>query len=242
MPGAMSDPLNIAPRRLMPLVGPILWTADALAVNEQMIPLGAEHAAEMEAIEPPTPRLDQLVAELRARLDHGRGFVLLRGLALGADVEGPLRALARRLGRVVPATPSTGRHHVEACDALLLRATAPGTARLRSAAAIHNALLRTDRAGLAALFEARGEPAMPVFSNEGGVFAARWDDAVLPADRLPAALEEALGEPLVLSLRPGDILALNPFLVWAERVAEAALVAVCETPSRLDSAAFSALR
>ncbi|HEY8610055.1 MAG TPA: hypothetical protein VIL69_02040, partial [Roseomonas sp.] len=116
------------------------------------------------------------------------------------------------------------------------------TARLRSAAAIHNALLRTDRAGLAALYEARGEPAVPVFSHEGGVFAARWDDAVLPPDRLPAALEEAMGDFLALSLRVGDILALNPFLVWADRVPGAVAAACREAPSRLDSPGFAALR
>ena len=81
---------------------------------------------------------------------------------------------------------------------------------------------------------------MPVFSNEGGIFAARWDDAALPADHLPAALSEALGEPLPIGLRAGDILALNPFLVWADRV-PGALAAARETPSRLD-AAFAALR
>jgi hypothetical protein len=238
----MSDPLNIAPLRLTPLLGPILWVAGELAPNEQMIPLGAEHAAELEAAAGPTPRLDALAEELRSRLDHGRGFALLRGLPAAAEPEAALRVLGARLGQAVPAQPGTGSRHVEACDALLLRATAPGTARLRSAAAIHNALLKADRAGLAALYQPRGEPAVPVFSAEGGVFAGRWDDAALPPDRLPAALEEALGEPLTLSLRVGDILAVNPFLVWVDRVAGAAVVALREEPSRLDTGAFAALR
>ncbi|SHJ91756.1 hypothetical protein SAMN02745194_03717 [Roseomonas rosea] len=238
----MSDPLNIAPLRLTPLLGPILWAAGDLAPNEQMIPLGAEHAAELEAGTGPTPRLDVLAEELRSRLDHGRGFALLRGLPAAAEPEAALRVIGARLGEVVPALPSGGSRHVEACDALLLRATAPGTARLRSAAAIHNVLLKADRAGLAALCQPRGEPAVPIFSHEGGAFAARWDDAALPPDRLPAALEEALGEPLTLSLRTGDILALNPFLVWADRVPGAAVLALRENPSRLDTAAFAALR
>lgn len=251
MPGGMTDPLNIVPRRLVPLVGPILWAAGEVAPNAQMIPLGAEHGAELEAARRElaagleggaTPRLDALVEELRGRLDHGRGFALLRGLPLSDAPEGVLRVLAGRLGAPVAAVPVTGSRHVEACDGLLLAATQPVVARLRSAAAIHNALLKADRAGLAALYEARGEPAVPVFSHEGGVFAGRWDDSVLPADRVPAAIEAAMGEPLALSLRAGDILALNPFLVWADRVEGAVAVAFRETPSRLDGAGFAALR
>ncbi|MCR0982278.1 hypothetical protein [Roseomonas populi] len=238
----MSDPLNIAPRRLVSLAGPILWSAAELAPNEQMIPLGAEHTAELAAPGLPTPRLDALAQELRSRLDHGRGFALLRGLPVSDDPEAPLRALASRLGQAVDPEPASGGRYTEACDALLLRVTGPAVARLRSAACIHNALLRTDRAGLAALYEARGEPAVPVFSNEGGVFAARWDDAALPEDRLPAAIGEAMGEPLLLSLRGGDILAFNPFLVWVDRVPGAAVVAAREEPSRLDSPGFSGLR
>ncbi|MBP0445186.1 hypothetical protein J8J14_10380 [Roseomonas sp. SSH11] len=247
----MSDPLNITPRRLVPLIGPILWLPGELAPSDQMIPLGAEHAAELEAARradaaglpcDPMPRLDTLVGELRSRLDHGRGFALMRGLPPGEEPGAAAEVLARRLGTIVPALPDSGSRHVEACDALLLRVAAPGTARLRSAAAIHNALLRSDRAGLAALYEGRGEPAVPVFSHEGGIFAARWDDAALPPDRIPAALEEAMGEALTLSLRPGDILALNPFLVWADRIPAVVAVAVRETPSRLDSGALAALR
>ena len=251
MPGGMTDPLNIAPRRLVPLVGPILWAAEELAPNAQMIPLGAEHAAELEMARRDmaaglpggvTPRLDALVEELRGRLAHGRGFALLRGLARAEAPEAVLRVLAVRLGTPVEPVPSTGSRHVEACDGLLLAATQPGVARLRSAAAIHNALLREDRAGLAALYEARGEPAVPVFSGDGGMFAGRWDDSVLPADRLPAAIEAAMGEPLVIGLRAGDILAVNPFLVWAERVPGAVAAAYRETPSRLDNPGFAALR
>jgi hypothetical protein len=245
----MSDPLNITPRRLVPLAGQIVWSPADLPTSEQMIPLGAEHAAELEAAGATrlgvpggaTPRLDALVDELRGRLSHGRGFALLRGLPIGEDPAAPLRVLATQLGTPVPPSPTSGSRHVEACDALLLGATHPVTARLRSAAAIHNALLRTDRAALAALYEARGEPALPIFSNEG-IFAARWDDEALPPDRLPAALGEAMGEPLSLSLRVGDILAINPFLVWADRVAGAEAAACRETPSRLDCTAFASLR
>lgn len=236
----MSDPLNVVPRRLVPIAGPLAWLAAELPPSEQMLPLGAEHAAEL-AGSGPTPRLDALTEELRPRLDHGRGFALLRGLPMHGDPAAPLRALAGRLGRVVPPAPATGSRHAEACDILLLRATEPAATALRSAATIHNTLLRQDRAALAALYEARGEPAVPVFSNDGGIFAARWNDAALPADRLPSALAEALGEALPLPLRTGDILALNPFLVWADRVPGALLEACRTEPSRLDNEGFSGL-
>ncbi|WP_043833591.1 hypothetical protein [Muricoccus aerilatus] len=236
----MSDPLNVVPRRLVPIAGTLAWLPADLPPSEQMIPLGAEHAAELAA-SGPTPRLDALAEELRPRLDHGRGFALLRGLPMGEDPAAPLQALAARVGTPVPPGPATGSRHVEACDILLLRATAPASTVLRAAAGVHNALLRSDRAALAALYEARGEPPVPVFCHDGGVFAARWDDAVLPPDRLPSALPEALGEGLPLNLRTGDILALNPFLVWADRV-PGAIVAACRAePSRLDSAAFAGL-
>ena len=116
------------------------------------------------------------------------------GVDEGADPAAPLRALAGRLGRPVPPAPATGSRHAEACDILLLRATEPSATALRPAATIHNTLLRQDRAALAALYEARGEPAVPVFSNDGGIFAARWDDAALivltvdALDQLPAGL------------------------------------------------------
>jgi len=142
---------------------------------------------------------------------------------------------------VAPA-PAEGSRHTEACDALLLRAPGAVPVRVRSAAGAHNALLAADRAGLAALYEARGEPAVPVFSNEGGTFAGRWDDAATPPDDLPAALGEAMGEGLTLSLRAGDILALNPFLVWADRIPGALAAAAVTEPSRLDSGGFAALR
>lgn len=247
----MSDTLNVTPRRLVPLVGPLVWSAAELAPSDCMIPLGAEHAAELEAARSaiaagvpsdPTPRLDMLAEELRSRLDHGRGFALLRGLHAAGDPDMPLRILAGRLGEPCAATPATGRHHGEACDALLLRMTEPATARLRSAAAVHNALLRADRAGLSALYETRGEPPLAVFSHEGGIFGGRWDDEALPAGLLPVALEAAMGEPMTLSLRVGDILALNPFLVWAERIPGAVVTACREVPSRLDNPGFAALR
>ena len=236
----MSDPLNVVPRRLVPIAGPLAWLPADLPPSEQMIPLGAEHAGELAGAGP-TPRLDALADGLRPRLDHGRGFALLRGLSLGEDPAAPLQALAARLGTPVPPLPATGSRHVEACDFLLLRVSAPASTVLRAAASLHNAILRADRAALAALYEARGEPAMPVFSHDGGVFAARWDDTLMPSDRLPSALPEGLGEGLALSLRAGDILVLNPFLVWADRVPGAIVAACRASPSRLDSAAFAGL-
>jgi hypothetical protein len=241
----MSDPLNLSPRRLVPQTGPTLWTGTDMPTSQQMIPLGAEHAAELEAPGLPTPRLDELAVELHDRLDHGHGFALLRGLPRAGDLAVPIRELARRLGEPVPAAPSTGRRHVEACDALLLRVPEATQVTLRSAAALHNALLHADRAALSALYEKLGEHPMPVFSADEGLFAARWDDEALPPSALPPAFLSALEDPdmtLTLDLRAGDIIALNPFLAWADRIPGAAIAAARSSPSRLDTPAFSALR
>jgi len=237
----MSDPLNILPRRLAPVAGPMLWLPGEISPSDGMMALGAEHAAEVGGGGAPTPRLDALAEELRRRLDHGRGFALLRGLAPTVDPGLAMRALAGRMGEAVEPAPTSGSRYAEACDVLLLRVGEAGATRLRSAAAVHNAVLRADRGALAALYAPRGEPAVPVFSLDGGVFAGRWDDGALPADRVPGALSEAMGEGLGVPLRAGDILAVNPFLVWADRVAGAVTVACRETPSRLDGAGFRAL-
>ncbi|WP_426956932.1 hypothetical protein [Muricoccus radiodurans] len=239
----MSGSLSLTPRRIAPQTGPIAWSAAEVPASERMIPLGAEHAAELSAPGLPTPKMDALAAELRGRLDHGRGFALLRGLPVGEDQEAPLRAIAERLGAVVPAAPASGSRHAEACDALLLRVAEASQVTLVAAAAVHNAILRADRAALSALYDP-AEGAMTVFSAEGGVFGARWDDEALPAERAPA-LAAALEDPtlpLELDLRAGDILALNPFLVWASRLPRAMAIAVRTTPSQLDAAAFAPLR
>ena len=238
----MSDPLSLAPRRIVPWTGPFAWTPAEVPAREWMIPVGAEVGAELLA-EGPTPRLDALAADLAARLDHGRGFAVLRGWPAADDPGLAPAALARRIGTPVPPAPEPGARHREAADAVLLRASEAASVTIRSAAALHNALLRADRGALAALYDA---PAggMPVFASEGGVAAARWDEAVLPAAAAPA-LAAAAADPagaLILELRAGDILALNPFLVWATPLRGTVAAAARTVPSRLDAPGFAALR
>ncbi|WP_376092041.1 hypothetical protein ACE7GA_22860 [Roseomonas sp. CCTCC AB2023176] len=239
----MSDPLTITPRRIVPWTGPFAWTPAEVPPSEWMIPLGAEHAAEIGAAGA-TPRLDALAAELRNRLDHGRGFALLRGLPAGSDPSLTLMEIARRIGKPVPAVPAGGTRHAEACDALLVRAPEAASRSLVAAASVHNLLLRTDRAALAALYERQAGTGVAVFSAEEGVYAGRWDDSVLAAEVVPALAAAAADASLALPLdmRAGDILALNPFLVWATQARGATVAAARTEPTRLAAAAFAPLR
>jgi hypothetical protein len=105
---------------------------------------------------------------------------------------------------------------------------------LHSAANLHNELMRRNRAALAALHAplphrrgggASGEPMMmPVFGTTGGAFIGRYDRAAMMEELLDpaqaaavAALDEAAaapGQALAIPLRAGDLLLLNPHLVW----------------------------
>jgi hypothetical protein len=106
-----------------------------------MVPLGAEHAAELEAVlralggraplqpaEAPLPSLGPVLQDAVQRLDTGRGFVLLRALPLeklgGALAEPVLRILGIHLGRHVPQGP--GGAAVQ-----MLETPASGAIRLR---------------------------------------------------------------------------------------------------------------
>jgi hypothetical protein len=88
-----------------------------------MVPLGAEHAQEIEAVlatlagrapataaEAPLPRLGAVLRQAAGRLDSGQGFCLLRGLPIdriGEDkAETLLLALGAHLGQPVPQGPS----------------------------------------------------------------------------------------------------------------------------------------
>jgi len=242
--------------RLLPQAGPAAWSGATLTPADWLVPVPAEATAELEAATQPNPParlalLGPVLAELAGRLDHGRGFAVLRGLsldrlapprdeaallALGAAFGVPLPqdasgALVGRLAGTVPDQATPGSFHADPADALLLlclrQPPAGGSVTLVSAAALHNALLRADRAALALLhapLPQRGGGVAPVFSTATGVFIGRYDReaieeaaldlaqraALASLDALAAAPEMALSIPL----RLGDLLALNPHRVW----------------------------
>jgi len=219
-----------------------------------MLPLGAEAAAEAQAAAPggALPRLDPLLSRVAERLLHGKGFVLLRGLPLPEDPGALLRLLGARIGEVMLFPTGESALFNEPCDMLLLLCTDSTTMTLRSAAAVHNALLKTDRAALEAFYQplpqASGGLDVPVFAVSTGVFSARLDrDAIAPAaaPEALAALDQALetsGPPLNLPLRPGDVLGINPFLVWASRVRSAVAQPLrARDDSRLAEGAFAGM-
>jgi hypothetical protein len=238
-----------------------------------MVPIGAEAAAELElalialAGRTPTgprdaalPGLAPVLREVAERLEHGRGFVLLRGLDLarigGPATEAALLVLGAHLGTALPQDPAGAlvgrlagpgavadapvRFHADPADAVALlclrQPAAGGRVTLVSASALHNALLKADRAALAALHgglphrNGGGEALrLPVFSTSSGSFVGRydreamWDEALEPAQQAAlAALDAAAaapGQALSLALHAGDILFLNPHLVWKQVVA-----------------------
>jgi hypothetical protein len=154
------------------------------------------------------------------------------GAALPQDEDGTLVA--------PPAEGAAGQLLAEPADAVAvfcLRAPPEGEAVcLHSAASLHNELLRRDRGALAALHAPLpqrragagaegGEPLMmPVFGTAGGAFVGRYDRAAVLDARLDgaqaaavAALDAAAavpGQALAIPLRAGDLLLLNPQLVW----------------------------
>jgi len=268
--------LSTRPRpRPVPQTGPAVWTAADLTAADWMIPVGAEEAAELDAVltateaaapAPPLSRLAPILAAVTARLDTGHGFCLLRGLPFdrhgAAAAEAVLLALGAQLGKRLsgdgapvarligppPEGPTSGppRFHTEACDAiaLLCLANTPDAPAhvLVSAGAVHNEVMRRDRALLAALYE----PAplvedgtaveRAVFTMTEGAFAARYTRHAVeaatqspqpgapppPADRRAAfdLLDTVCAAPnlaLKLEPRPGDLLLFNPHLVWKRR-------------------------
>lgn len=252
------------PRRIVPQAGPHLWTGAALSPSDWMLPLGAEIAAEIETAlatpGAPLARLAPLLGQLAERLANGQGFALLRGLPLPAESAALLGLLGSRLGRPVAVPQPAGPYHTEACDILLLLCRESAEITLVSAAALHNELLKSDRAALEVLYRALPPPApaaeeepaepaspLPVFAVTGGVFAARCDRAGLDEAACGgalAALEQVAERPglaLKLTLRPGDLLAVNPFLVWASRPAGLASLPLRGETSRLAEGPFAAL-
>jgi hypothetical protein len=247
------------PRRIAPQTGAHLWTGAALTPADWMLPLGAGAAAEIDAALAapggPLPGLGPLLARLAERLAHGQGFAVLRGLPLPEEPASLLGLLGSRIGRPVHAPPPAGPLHSEACDVLLLLCREPADIVLHSAAALHNELMKADRAALElcyrALPQGEGRPALPVFAVTGGVFAARLDRAGLDPAALDAkaagalaALDEILARPglgLKVPLRPGDLLGVNPFTVWASRAPGLAALPLRVEPSRMAEGPFAAL-
>ncbi len=273
------------PLRLVPQTGPALWQADSLSPPDWMIPLGQEAEAELDAAlatlggrrperaaEVPLPKLAPVIADLRARLEHGRGFALLRGLPFdrhgAAGAEALLLVLGLHLGVPLPQDraepggpvahvasapvegPDVVPFHADPCDAVLLlclrQPPASGASALISAIAVHNALLKRDRAALEVLYQPlpHREPdgavvRRPVFALTGGAFSARYDRSAIEAaaagsdsvslalaqraalDALDAACADP-ALPLRLETRPGDLLCFNPQLVWKRRTAPVA--------------------
>ncbi len=225
-------------------------------------------AAEAAAPSPPLTRLAPILTDVATRLDTGRGFCLLRGLPFdrhgAAAAEAALLALGEQLGKPLngqgsPVARLTGRppeeaatrsglprFHIEACDAiaLLCLVNAPDAPPhgLVSAGAVHNEVMRRDRAALVELYEPaplfeEGELVpRAVFTMTEGAFAARYTRhaveeaastpqpgaAPLSAGLRPAfdLLDAVCAEPslmLKLEPRPGDLLLFNPHLVWKLR-------------------------
>jgi hypothetical protein len=255
----------VIPPRLAPRAGPNVWTGDTMLPSHWMLPVGGEAAVELLAApaaldgrrperpeDAPLPRLGPVLREAADRLEHGAGFVLLRGLAAdrftAETAAAALLAVAAHLGAALPqdtdgtlvAPPkgSAGQLLAEPADAVAmfcLRAPPEGEAvLLHSAASLHNELMRRDRGALAALHTplphrrpgGSAEPPLmlPVFCTSGGAFVGRYDraavlDALLdPAQAAAvAALDAAAatpGQALAIPLRAGDLLLLNPHLVW----------------------------
>ncbi|MCI0752472.1 hypothetical protein [Teichococcus vastitatis] len=230
---------SAAPRRIAPQTGPHLWSGATLSPADWMMPLGAGAGAEIEAAlaSPggPLPLLAPMLAQVIERLSHGQGFCLLRGLPHRAEPHALLGLLGSRIGRPVATTPADGPFQAEPCDVLLLLCRQGCVLALHSAAALHNALLKSDRATLEALYQPQPhEPAVPVFAVHQGAFAA-W-----PAPASAALRDAAEDAALSIPLHPGDLLCLNPFLVWASPAAGLAALPLITEPSRL-TGPFAAL-
>jgi hypothetical protein len=186
--------------RIVPQAGPAAWRAGDLRAADWMIPLGAEHAGEIEAVlaalggrapaslaEAPLPALGAVLRQVAGRLDSGQGFGLLRGLPLeriGPDNgEAVLMALGLHLGRPVPQGPAG-----QAVQRVGSATMSPGSARWR---------FHAEAADIVALLTLRQPPeADPAML----VAAATVHNEMMKRDR--AALE-TLYAPLPHLLHPG---------------------------------------
>lgn len=235
--------MNPPPPRLVPQAGPAAWSGSALSPADWMLPAGAEAAAELqEADAAQRPRLTALLRQVAERLDDGRGFCVLRGLRLDhlAEPEAALLALGRLFGRPLqgPVQAVQAGFRADPADAVMLlclASPAEGAVSLVSAAALHNALLKADRAALAVLhrdFPYGAAAAMPIFASSEGAFLSHVDRTSMAGVRLDPAQQASLatleaaaaapGQALALPLHAGDLLLVNPRLVWFQVAADAA--------------------
>ena len=223
------------PPRLVPQAGPAAWTGAALTPADWMVPVGAEVAAELAA-GGPQPLLAALLRGVAERLEHGRGFCLLRGLALDrlADPEAALLTLGGLLGTPLPqdaagslivrldgpgaAAESPDRFHADPADATgLLCLQQPregGSVTLVSAPTLHNALLKADRPSLALLHQpwphgsAEAPVLLPVLSTASGAFVGRYDRDAMVAPLLDEAQRDALAALDAVAAAPGQALSI----------------------------------
>ena len=267
-------PSHGVPPRLVPQAGPAAWTGSALTPADWMLPVGAEVAAELAGGGPDAaaaPLLAALMRQVAERLEHGLGFCLLRGLNLDrlADPDSSLLTLGGLLGTPLPqdgagtlvgrlagpgaSATAPARFHADPADATALlclqQPREGGTVTLVSAPALHNALLKADRASLTLLHRdwPHGDPAapalLPVFSTASGAFVGRYDRDSMVAAALDPAQQAALavldaaaaapGQALSIPLHTGDLLFHNPHLVW-KRVSAASEAGVPEDPALAD--------
>ncbi|MBE9606372.1 hypothetical protein IAI18_16025 [Acetobacteraceae bacterium H6797] len=225
-PSASIPPHTGSQRRIVPQLGPHVWQADGLDPSDWMLPLGAEAAAAIGAmIAAPGAEVPEALAPVLAqiveRCDHGQGMVLLRGLPGqgAAEAAATLGALGGALGQPLrEAHPAGGG--VPDCDIFLIAAIATVELTLVSAGAAHNALMLADRPALERLYRPMDEAGQgpSVFSLQGGTFSGRFDPG--KGSRGPlvplAAVCADPSLPLRVTLRAGDMLCLNPFLVWPQ--------------------------
>ena len=229
------------PPRLVPQAGPAAWTGATLTPADWMVPVGAEVAAELAAAgpEPEAARLPLLAALLRGvaeRLEHGRGFCLLRGLNLD-KLEAPeaaLLTLGRLLGTPLPqdgagtlvvrldgpgsAEDAPARFHADPADATgLLCLQQPregGSVTLVSAPSLHNTLLKSDRPSLALLHQpwphgtAAAPSLLPVLSTASGAFVGRYDREAMIEPLLDEAQHAALAALDAAAAMPGQALSI----------------------------------
>lgn len=235
-----ATPFRAPPPRIVPQAGPAAWSGAALTPADWMIPVGAEVAAELAAhTAPDAARLPLLAALLHTvadRLEHGRGFCLLRGLNLDRldDPEAALLTLGQLLGTPLPqdgagllvgrldgpgsSAEAPARFHADPADAVALlclqQPRQGGTVTLVSAVALHNALLKSDRPSLVALHRdwphgaAEAPFLLPVFSTASGAFVGRYDRGAMIEAALDPEQQAALAALDATAAAPGQALSI----------------------------------